>query len=196
MNNHCRFYNLSLDSQLDEILKRVLDAITIPEILSVMSGNWTPIQRLHPVVREYVLNDLLKKDASNARVEKLADEITESMRSTFDSRNLPEDMQRRIRPGYDVTTLTLHLVKKHTLKLLQLILSPLPATSTQPHPFAIAVRDWTTKFVEELVTVLAQSFQDGVTDASLAIKHYMQEVRQTMINIILTHFQAPFVYEP
>lgn len=56
------------------------------------------------------------------------------------------------------------------------ILSTPSPTATDPHPFATAVKDWTSKFVGELVAVLSTSLNGGVNDAAFVIQFYLQQV--------------------
>jgi hypothetical protein len=56
----------------------------------------------------------------------------------------------------------------------------------QGTPFAAEVHAWTVAFIEELVTVLAQAMQDGVTDAAAVIRFFLQQVATTLMNSIDT----------
>lgn len=67
------------EGALQEILSRVLDTLTIPDMMSVMGGNWTPVERLHPVLEQYIKNELLNGDTSEKNVEKLTDVIMSSI---------------------------------------------------------------------------------------------------------------------
>jgi len=145
------------------------------DMLSLMSGNWNPLQQVHPTLKDYLLQEILKGDTSNARLEKLADEIVESMKDTFNEKNLPEEVKVRIRPGYEITSISLHTMRKHVAKLLVVILSTLPPTSSNPYPFSVAVKSWTVSFVDELVTMLSQALNGGITDAAYVIKYFLQE---------------------
>lgn len=66
------------------------DTLTLPEMLSIMSGNWAPFQRIHPVLKAYVSQDLLKGDVSNPKVEHLVDQIMSSITDTFQEGSLPQ----------------------------------------------------------------------------------------------------------
>lgn len=35
-------------------MQRVMDVLTIPDMLGVMSGHWEPLERVHPIVRNYL----------------------------------------------------------------------------------------------------------------------------------------------
>eukprot|EP01117_Protostelium_nocturnum_P005935 TRINITY_DN2135_c2_g1_i2.p1 TRINITY_DN2135_c2_g1~~TRINITY_DN2135_c2_g1_i2.p1 ORF type:complete len:598 (-),score=246.37 TRINITY_DN2135_c2_g1_i2:135-1928(-) len=120
------------ESALDLILKIILDYMTLPEMLSVMSGNWTPVERLHPVLKEFILNEMLKKDSSPSNLERLAEDISGSLKGSLHPSALPEDVRKRIRPGFDIAQLVHQVVKRHVLKLLQLILSTLPVSQSNP----------------------------------------------------------------
>eukprot|EP00027_Filamoeba_sp_ATCC50430_P012796 CAMPEP_0168578744 /NCGR_PEP_ID=MMETSP0413-20121227/21497_1 /TAXON_ID=136452 /ORGANISM="Filamoeba nolandi, Strain NC-AS-23-1" /LENGTH=765 /DNA_ID=CAMNT_0008612613 /DNA_START=36 /DNA_END=2334 /DNA_ORIENTATION=+ len=163
------------DTVIDEILRKVWDTLTLPEMLSIMSGNWTPFQRIHPVLKTYVSQDLLKGDVSNPKVEQLVDQIMASISDTFQEGALPQDIQRRVKNGYSITKLSLTTIRKHLLKLIQLILGNWTPTQTNPNPFSSAIKDWTEKFVEELVTILSQSTTGGVADAIDVIKYFLQD---------------------
>jgi hypothetical protein len=72
----------------------VLDTLTIPDMLSIMSGNWVPLQGVYPVLKTHLLQTILKGDTSNTRLEKLSDDIVDSMRDSFDEKNLPNVLNK------------------------------------------------------------------------------------------------------
>jgi hypothetical protein len=81
-------------------------------------------------------------------------------------------------------------MRKHILKLLVLILSPLQPTQSNAHPFAMAAKSWTVGFVEELVNMLSQCLHGGIADAAHVIKFFLQEVE--MFGMTLTNLAAIF----
>jgi len=125
----------------------------------------------HPLLKEY-LDDTLKGDYSSARLEKVTDEIMESFKANMSDKVLPEDIKKRIRPGYEITSIALHTIRKYMSKLLIVILTP---TSSNSPLFAVSVQEWTTNFVEELVRLLSQALYDGVPDAAVVIKFFLQQ---------------------
>src|SRR5690242_18572331 len=59
-------------------------------MLSIMSGNWTPVQNVHPTLKTYLFHDILKGDVSPARLDRLSEEVAESLKDTFSEKNLPD----------------------------------------------------------------------------------------------------------
>jgi hypothetical protein len=55
------------DNVLGDIIQKILDTITIPDMLQIMAGNWTSVQLLHPVLQNYV-KELLNGDTSQSQV--------------------------------------------------------------------------------------------------------------------------------
>lgn len=78
------------DNILGELFHKVLDTLTIPDMLSIMSGNWVPLQGLHPMLKSYLIEDLLEKDESMDSQEQLCDEIVDSLKSTLNENDLPQ----------------------------------------------------------------------------------------------------------
>jgi hypothetical protein len=117
----------------------------------------------------------------------------DSMSEALTERNLTEEMKSRIKPGYELTTIAKHTMRKHITKLVQLVLSDMPVTDSNPTPFALAVKSWTSDFVGELVTLLSQALHGGVSDAAGVIKFFLQDVRLVQ-NFLLTFPLAFGVY--
>lgn len=159
---------------LAEILKKVMDSLTVPDMLAIMSGNWVPLQKMHPILKGFV-RDVVKTDTSSSRLDQLASEIIESVKESLNEKDLPEEIKKKVKPGYEITSLSLTIMRKHVSKLLAVILSDLPPTAMNPHPFASAVKEWTSKFVEDLVNTLSQSMSGGLSDAVEVIKWFLRE---------------------
>eukprot|EP01114_Cavostelium_apophysatum_P016623 TRINITY_DN4774_c0_g1_i1.p1 TRINITY_DN4774_c0_g1~~TRINITY_DN4774_c0_g1_i1.p1 ORF type:complete len:860 (-),score=226.42 TRINITY_DN4774_c0_g1_i1:8-2587(-) len=174
------------EGMIGDILQKVMDALTIPDMLKIMSGNWEPFDRIHPALKEFV-EDSLKGDHSPARIDKLADELTETFRTSMSEKNLPEDIKKRIKPGHEITSIAAHTLRKHTAKLILLIITTPVHTQIASNPqnpgqpsrqgqhFAVAVQEWTTNFVTELVSLLSQVLHGGVPDTAVVIKFFLLE---------------------
>ena len=66
-----------------------MDSLTIPEMLSVLAGNWQPLEKVQPVLKEFV-QEMTRGDISAPRLEKLADEIVESIKEGLSEKAMPE----------------------------------------------------------------------------------------------------------
>lgn len=147
----------------------------MPELLAIMGGDWTPMQKVHPSLQNFV-KELTENDTSQQKLEKVSDEIMEAMNESLNERNLPEHVKAKVKPGYEITTIAKHTFRKHLVKLLQVILSDSNPTAQNPHPFAMAIKDWCSVFVKELISMMSQALVGGVSDATLAIQFFLQEV--------------------
>lgn len=79
-----------LESILGDILQKILDSLTLPDMLCLMRGDLNPLQGVHPVVKEHLIHHVLKGDTSSPRIEKLADQISEHMRDAMSEKHLPQ----------------------------------------------------------------------------------------------------------
>lgn len=80
-------------------MRKILDVITLPEIIRVMAGDWTSVQRIHPQIRKFFERELLKDDLSPQNTEKLADDLNTNIRGIFDAKNLTPELRESIRAG-------------------------------------------------------------------------------------------------
>ncbi len=74
---------------MDDILQRILDQLTIPDILVVLGGNWEPVERVRPVLQSYI-HEELKGDPTPQQLEVLATQIISSIQAGFERQPLPE----------------------------------------------------------------------------------------------------------
>ena len=105
--------------------------------------------------------------------------LTNLLIETMGENNLHQDIKRRVKPGYEITSIARHIFRKYLLKLFKLVLVTPSASSSVNNnstPFANAVKEWTLQFVGELVSHLSTALNGGVGDASILINYYLQEV--------------------
>jgi len=123
-------------------------------------------------VKDFVQWYLLKRDGE---AEKLADQLVDELRVSIDPSRLPEDLQRRILPGHDIASLTMHVLREYTLKLIRVIVDCEESTTMNATPFSFAIKDWIIRFVNELMAILSQALGGSVSDAALVVKFFLQE---------------------
>lgn len=84
-------YNSPLfpDHVLFDLLQIMLDSLTIPDMLKLISGDWTPLEAMHPMLRNRLIEGL-HGDESDANLEVLVDNLASSVMSALSLQNLPQ----------------------------------------------------------------------------------------------------------
>ena len=61
--------------------------------------------------------------------------------------SLHPEVKKRVKPGFELTAIGRHTFRKYINKLLTLIAAPSNPSEGNPHPFAVAIKDWCAQFV-------------------------------------------------
>jgi len=109
------------------------------------------------------------------KIQVLVNEIMDSMNEALSEKSVPPEFRTKIKPGYDLTSIAKTILRKHITGLLNLLLQNYLPTPDSPYPFAVAVKDWTSAFVGELVNGLKTALTGGVADAAAVIKFFLQD---------------------
>lgn len=63
---------------LNEMFGRILEALSIPDIVGIMNGQLEPLQKIHPILQSY-LKELLNGDESQSSFTRVVNEVIESL---------------------------------------------------------------------------------------------------------------------
>jgi len=149
-------------SLFDLFLSQLMTHLALPDLLGLVSGNFSCLERLHAPFQT-MLRDILEEDSAAAR-ELLAHSFAASIVDSLDERALSAVAAQRI-PGSDPRRTSAPIAKKHVRALIDLILdTPVAAAGAAltPASFSSRFKEWASGFVGEWLVELGQCYRDGL----------------------------------
>ncbi|KAL6052590.1 Ubiquitin-like protein Nedd8 [Balamuthia mandrillaris] len=179
---------------LGEIFHLVMSELSVPDLLSLLQGNWAPMGPLQRTLSNYLQTEVGLSSNSPDRIKSFAQEIVKSLSESLDENNLPEEIKGRIVEGGNITEAALTVVHSHTYRLLELILA------SSEERFAMDLKAWSRDFVQELVQSLSLNFRGGLSDTAFFVQWFLQtrlafmgdEVARLGSNLIAVHVMNTF----
>lgn len=188
---------------LADMFQVAMEELSIPDVLQVMQGNWAPLQRLHAPLQQSLSLQFYRRSVAQpqaADYEAMAAEMLEPLARSIDERHLPAALRTLVLPGREVTDVFLRVLRRHAIRLLELIAAPQLPTAQQPQPFAQALRDWSADMCGELLTELSAQMRGGLDDALQIVRYFLSERLQALgpefaplaANLITSYLQSTY----
>ena len=76
-------------SVLEELVSLVFQNLTMHELSDVLQGNFAPMERVQPVLADYIRRELLAYDTSTRRINQCASNIVDGVASSLTDQSLP-----------------------------------------------------------------------------------------------------------
>jgi hypothetical protein len=188
---HCKV----IDSALGDLLGRVLQQLTVDDLLALLRGDWSKVAPLRESVGDFLIRGLGLGGASQAQLAAVANQIVDTLALSLDEDNLPQVVSHR--PSYCCCSLAFQRIKErkaedhnmthealiavriHTAKLLRFVLDDAANGTSEESTlkFASGVREWAKTFAGDLVSRLAQGMRAGLEDVSEFLVWFLETVR-------------------
>lgn len=173
---------------LSQLVHVLLENLTLTELLEISAGNWTAMERLHPVMRDQLLRSAAghgtpaaaaapSAQPSPAQFARLADNMVASMKEAVAEEHLPPNLKALVLPGRELTQGSLAVLRTRSEALLRLIAQ---APGSHTVGFAEGLRQWSVSMVQEIVNYLAASLRNGVHDVPDVLRFFIAEVRDPL----------------
>jgi hypothetical protein len=160
-------------SLFDMFLSHVMQHLSLPDLMGLISGNFSGLDRVHAPFRE-LLMDLLAEDDSEQNRELLSHSFASGIvDSMLDQTTLAQVSSQRI-DGQDPHRVSAPVVRNHVRRLLDLILdtpvvpvppTPAPLPAPTPNSFSMLLKSWCSNFCGEWLVVLGGCYRDGLTSS-------------------------------
>lgn len=154
-------------SLFDLFLSTLMQHLTLPDMMMMMQGNFSGLEKVHAPFRELLL-DLLGEDASPRNREMLAHSFASGIvEGMLDAQSLAPLEAQRIQ-GRDPVRVSNPVVTRHVRLLLDLILDLPIAAASAPvtsASFSARFKSWSQEFTGEWLVVLGSCFSDGLTSS-------------------------------
>jgi hypothetical protein len=160
------------DSPATAVLLQLLRHVSLPDVMAMAQGNWTPLQRLHPRFREAVRTAL--RDDSEADRSALAAGMAASLAALLTEDVVPQDT---LRSSVQVQLLSEDCFRVHCAKLIALALSTelkYAASDVAPAPFADALKMIGTNMLGAWVHLMSRCFTDGLPSLERLLQNLLR----------------------
>ena len=155
-------------SLFDLFLSTLMQHLSLPDLMAMMSGNFSGLEKVHAPFRE-LLMDLLGEDDSARNREMLAHSFASGIvEGMLDAQSLAPLEAQRI-PGRDPVRVSNPVVTRYVRALLDLILDLPIAPASAPvtsASFSSRFKSWSQEFTGEWLVVLGSCFHDGLTSST------------------------------
>jgi hypothetical protein len=170
-------------SLFDLLLSQMMAHLSLPDLMGLMSGNFSGLERLRAPFRE-MLVDMLGDDMSDQSRSLLVHSFTASIiDSMLDPRAMALVEAQRIPDGPDPTRISADVVRRHVRALIDLTLDmPIAAegTAVTASSFSSRLKNWASGFVGEWLVTLSACFRDGLTSSQVLASALLQNKLSSM----------------
>lgn len=157
-------------SLFDMFLSLIMQHLSMPDLMSMMGGNFSGLNRVHGPMRELMM-DLLGEDDSNENRELMTQSIASGIIDGLLDPETLSEVENDLIDDANPTRVSGPVVRKHVRRLLDIILDtpvvPVPPNSppppATPGSFAALVSTWCTSFCGEWLVMVGGCYRGGVS---------------------------------
>lgn len=162
-------------SLLQRLMSDTMSVLEPTDLFSLMQRNLTPLNRLHPVWRDTVQEEMEHEQMDEAA---LTQQITQSVVHTLSSDSVLRGagVQQQLKPNADLQRQLQPVVHNTATPIMRLILS----NNGDDSRFAEQVKNLLATAVSAVVSSMKECFTDGSTSVNKLVQYLMQQQFSTL----------------
>ena len=158
------------ESVIDEFTHRMMDELTIPDLLAVMQGNFSSLDRTEPTVYEFLMNLMENDDSPTAR-ELIARTIARSALAATLPETVLEQRRSQLRENMDPIALSLPVLTIRVRLFVDAVMDRHNGVIPPPlQPFGAFIQQFGQQALGAWLDIVSQCYQDGITSVEALAK--------------------------
>eukprot|EP01083_Nonionella_stella_P222553 794023_1 len=104
------------------LMDTIMSNMTVPDMMGIMQGNWSFVERLLPQIRECIKNDILEGDTSEAARQEFSDSFAVVIAESLSPEVVLEAVGDKLKPGGNPKIASFHHLRQKIGAVLDVIL--------------------------------------------------------------------------
>ena len=167
--------------KLKQLINTIYSSLNMRDLMEFFSMNFENAYKIHESGRKWLCDNLGDPEGSdNVSVEQL-ESFTDEYYADFtklSKKEVPKEIMARVKEGVDFKGVVAEELKKHVLRILKLLMTPL---SEDHSVFAGEFRMWILRFVKEFIDKVASIMIGGIDDVQVVVQYFIYSVNITKV---------------
>jgi uncharacterized ubiquitin-like protein YukD len=151
----------NIPSIFDLFLSRIMRSLSMPDLLTIITGNFSPFDRSEEGLYE-LLSSLIDDDDCPENREEVANQLAESIVDGCLSDTILQPYSAQLKPNSNPKAASLPTLRQHFRKFVDLILDRHSSSANNRPAFSAEMKQWAMELTGVWIDVLVGCYNDGL----------------------------------